>query len=122
MPKYKIFSFPTKHDWWEQSDIELIESSCCEIVEWLDVLALKYKDQYPYSDLTKVHVIYMTKAGCGAGGLKWEEVKPVMGKILDDRFIVVDREFIRGVIHYEDPVKGTHGEVAVNKRGTPYDR
>ena len=35
--------------------------------------------------------VYMARPGCGNGQLKWEDVKPLIAPILDDRFIVVER-------------------------------
>lgn len=34
-------------------------------------------------------VILLPRAGCGAGELDWADVKPILDKILDDRFIAV---------------------------------
>ncbi len=35
--------------------------------------------------------VYLVRPGCGNGQLKWEDVKPLIAPILDDRFIVVER-------------------------------
>lgn len=70
-----IFSFPVKHNWWEKADIGLIQKSTEQIANILD----------PWKDGKFV----MPRPGCGNGQLTWEEVKPVIEPILDDRFTVV---------------------------------
>lgn len=75
------FSFPVKHHWKEQADIELIERSTQELAQIID-------SYYPYY----TNLIYMPRPGCGNGRLKWEDVRPVIEPYLDDRFIVVDYE------------------------------
>lgn len=72
---YGIFSFPTKHHWRDNSTLELIDQSARELVE----LAA-------YSGWT--NNIYLPTPGCGLGGLKWADVKPVLEQHLDDRFII----------------------------------
>ena len=34
--------------------------------------------------------VALPQPGCGLGGLKWAEVGPVLGQLLDDRFIILD--------------------------------
>ncbi len=74
--KRSLLFFPTKHNWWEKSDLSLIEQSCRELVG----ISSDFKPP-----------IYMVKPGCGAGGLDWEDVKPILEKYLDGRFVVVNR-------------------------------
>lgn len=69
-----LFSFPVKHNWWEKADIDLIKASAYEIQE---------------RALRSWETILMPRPGCGNGNLKWEEVKPVISHILDDRFHVI---------------------------------
>ena len=42
-----------------------------------------------YADDKKLKNIVMPRPGCGNGGLKWDQVKPLLEPILDDRFIVI---------------------------------
>ncbi len=79
----RIFSFPTKHDWKNPSDIDLIEKSCYELVE----LCNDPEANKVYID--KETKVYMTRPGCGNGRLRWEDVKPILERILDDRYIVM---------------------------------
>jgi len=73
-----IFSFPTKHHYKDNSDIELIKKSAVELVEWINKMNFK--------------VIYLPRPGCGCGGLNWKDVKKVLEPMLDDRFIVITNE------------------------------
>jgi hypothetical protein len=71
----KIFSFPTKHRWDEDADLEVIKKSCHQMVEQADKRELKN--------------ILIGRMGAGNGRLNWEtQVKPVVSGILDSRFIV----------------------------------
>lgn len=70
-----VLSFPTKHDWRDNSDIELIKESAKQLMIIADNLGLT--------------TIYLPKPGCANGHLNWNDVKPVIDAILDDRFIVV---------------------------------
>lgn len=82
-PSYELLSFPTKHHWRDPSDLNLIIQSCKE----LRVLRYtfgwdRYSGEFPRIALPKV--------GCGNGGLRWEDVKPVLEEFLpEDTFIVI---------------------------------
>ena len=71
----RIFTFPTKHDWRDPSDITLIERSCHELVQ--------------ITDNNNFHRVYLPRPGCANGQLEWEEVRDVIEPILDNRFTVV---------------------------------
>ena len=71
-----IYTLPVKHNWWEKADIKLIEDSLSELV-WLLDGGGDFK-------------VAMPRPGCGNGQLNWEDVKPILEKYLDDRFIVYD--------------------------------
>lgn len=72
---YVLLSFPTKYNWWKQpSDIDLIVRSCHELMELMDPAWQR---------------VLVPRPGCGAGQLRWEDVKPVIAPILDDRVVIV---------------------------------
>ena len=75
---FTVFSFPTKHDWKEDSDITLICKSAEQLMQMCDKFGI-----------TKC---YLTPPGCGCGNLNYETtVKPWISQILDDRFVVILR-------------------------------
>jgi O-acetyl-ADP-ribose deacetylase (regulator of RNase III) len=72
---YKVLSFPTKNHWIHKSDIDLIESSA--------IHSIRVASHFNLIE------IYLPRPGCGLGGLDWDDVKKVIGPILDNRFIIV---------------------------------
>ena len=70
-PTKNIWSFPVKHNWWEEADPELIRKSAREVSSMED------RD------------FVLPRPGCGNGKLKWKDVKPILEKYLDDRFHVI---------------------------------
>lgn len=73
--KFYIFSFPTKHNWRDDSDLQLIKQSCKELVA--------------LCNRKHITTCYLPKPGCKNGHLDWEnQVKPVIEPLLDDRFII----------------------------------
>lgn len=78
-----LIFFPVKHNYWEKADIALIEQSCRELKDLFDVGVTGYPTP-----------IYMVRPGCGNGQLNWEDVKPILEKYLDDRFVVVERALL----------------------------
>lgn len=75
MTNIVLITMPVKHEWHNQADIRLIIRSAYEIVMHVDRLKRKS--------------IVMPRPGCGNGGLKWEDVKPKIEEILDDRFTAI---------------------------------
>lgn len=73
--EYKLFSFPTKEDYRNNSSLSLIAKSAVELVEICDRFG--------------INTVYLPKPGCGCGNLRWYDVYDVISKILDDRFVVV---------------------------------
>lgn len=75
---HKIFSFPVKDNWWEKGNLKLIEKSAIEL--------LAIMNSFPI-----IKKVYVPRPGCGNGKLKWEDVKPILEKHWDDRFIVITK-------------------------------
>lgn len=73
--KRVILSYPTKDDWRNPSSLSLIALS--------SELLVKIADKYELDD------IYSVPPGIGLGGLNWDQVKPVIEPILDDRFTIL---------------------------------
>lgn len=70
-----LVAFPTKRHWRDPSDLDLIAQSASELV-----------------DLTNHRgwgTVVLPRPGCGLGGLKWENVRPILELVLDDRFYVI---------------------------------
>lgn len=73
--RFMLFSFPTKHDWKDGSDPELIRQSCREMMR--------------LADAYKTGTVYMPCPGCSNGRLDyWTDVRPILERELDDRFTV----------------------------------
>ena len=75
-----IITFPVKDAWSEKAKIELIERSAEELIE-MTIPHFEIKEK-----------IYLPRPGCGNGGLKWEDVKPEIEKILTDQVVVISKE------------------------------
>lgn len=73
--KYTLIMFPTKDHWRDNSIPKLIVQSAIDLTVMVDALGLQD--------------IHLPRPGCGMGGLKWENVKPLLDEIMDDRFIAV---------------------------------
>ncbi len=74
-------TFPTKHEWWEDSDPELIRYSAIELSKMT-----KHKD---FANKTFV----LPRPGCGQGHLQWADVKPILEECgLGDGVWVVNRD------------------------------
>ena len=69
----EYWSFPVKHNWWEQADIELIKKSI-ELFK---------------KDLRFNSKVLLPRPGCGNGGLNWIDVKQIIEPLLDERFYIV---------------------------------
>jgi len=76
---FRIITFPVKKRWQDKASLELIEKSCKELLEIF---------KYNLSGIPTP--IYIPKVGCGNGKLNWKNVKPILEKHLDSRFIICD--------------------------------
>lgn len=74
--KQAIISFPTKYDWKNKSNIDLIKNSAETLVK---IATSRYWTR-----------VALPAPGVGRGGLSWtKEVYPVLKPILDDRFSIL---------------------------------
>lgn len=78
--QFAIITFPTKHHWREDSDQMLIKESAINLVKICDKWGIAK--------------CYLPQVGCANGHLDWDsQVQPILGSLLDDRFVVVIREW-----------------------------
>lgn len=75
---YSVVSFPVKHSWWEEADIDLIGKSTRQLKE--------LADEEGWS------LVALPRPGCGNGKLEWKKVRRVLLRALDDRFVIVNNE------------------------------
>ena len=76
-----IISFPTKNDWRDKSDINLIENSAEQLKQHFDKYCSTHKNK---------PIVMLPRPGCSNGQLDWKDVKKVIEPILtDDRFILI---------------------------------
>lgn len=75
IPSWQLVMFPVKDAVWENAKISIIASSCLQLVA--------------LADTHRWRRVILPQPGCGAGGLHWNDVQPVIGPLLDDRFIAV---------------------------------
>lgn len=79
LTEQRLFSFPTKHNWFENSDLQLIKKSAEHLMLYLKEF--------------NIPRVYLPRPGCGNGKLKWKDVKPIIENILDDRVLIVSKEY-----------------------------
>ncbi len=70
-----VGSFPVKHHWKEQADLDLIETSARRLIE--------LADKFGYER------IFLPRPGCGNGGRSWGEVRARLEPLLDERFTIL---------------------------------
>ena len=84
MVKYRLFSFPVKVHYFERADPRLITWSAKELVDKVTGVNAFFRPC--------ITAVYLVRPGCGNGRLSWDAVKPLISPILDDRFVIVERE------------------------------
>jgi hypothetical protein len=73
-----LVSFPVEDSAWSLPDLRLIARSASE----LRTLA----------DHGKWGQIVVPRPGCGGGGLAWQDVRPLLSKVFNDRFWIVSTD------------------------------
>ena len=73
--RYRLIVFPVKDDWRANADLKLIEESCKQLLTVVDSCSPP---------------VFLPRVGCGNGNLNWKDVKPILEKYLDDRFIIIN--------------------------------
>lgn len=76
---HRLVLMPTKHDWRNPSELWMVELVVDYLIQWT-------------SAMTNSLVFVVPALGCGRGGLRWEDVQPVLDKLPRSRFIVLDPE------------------------------
>lgn len=70
-----LVSFPVEETAWSLPDSRLIRRSAQELRSLADRTAYK--------------LIVVPRPGCGFGGLDWQEVRPLLADLFDERFLVI---------------------------------
>lgn len=73
-----IVSFPVEHTPYESPDTRLIARSAMELATLTDQMGWE--------------LVVVPRPGCGGGGLEWQDVRPILDRYLDDRFLVITIE------------------------------
>lgn len=89
LPTRWFLFFPTKRKWRQRSLIEDIKSG----LQWI----------MTYQQDLKIHSLALPALGCGLGGLKWEEVKPL---------ILHELRHFEGVVEIYEPYPPKYAEAA----------
>lgn len=77
-PSMKLITFPTKNNWRDNSDIELIKISCIQLVE----VMVKFK----------IDNLWLPRPGCNNGKLEWEDVRKIIEPLLNNNITVCGRD------------------------------
>lgn len=73
-----IVTFPVEESAWACPELRLISRSAEELREMAD------REGWP--------LVVVPRPGCGGGGLDWSEVRPLLERHFDDRFLVVSSQ------------------------------
>ena len=70
----QLYSFPVKVNWWDKASTKLISKSVDELKE--------------RANNNKEKVFVLARPGCGNGGLKWKNVKPLLASLPDNVWVI----------------------------------
>jgi hypothetical protein len=76
---WNLVSFPTKHHYKDDSDLDLIRRSCAELMALADTEP-------------NWQTILLPRPGVGLGRLSWPVVQKAISPLLDDRVVVIARD------------------------------
>ena len=76
--QWEIICFPVKRKWLDKADMNLIRSGLRKLKDLADKLPTP---------------IYLPMIGCGFGELEEGDIIPILEEYLDDRFVLVMRDF-----------------------------
>lgn len=76
-----LATLPVKHHFRDMADMALIRKSVSILINLVH--------HHPRFWNNQVRRIVMPRPGCGNGGLPWYRVRPMLRRLLDDRFVVV---------------------------------
>ena len=82
--RHDLASFPTKWHWKNPSDPLLIERSAWELMAL--VTHLGYQQ------------VVLPRPGCGLGLLKWEQVRPILEPLFDNRFTIITHALVSSAV------------------------
>lgn len=75
LEEYNIFSFPTKHYWWQKSDIDLIKTSLIQLTNLMEI--------------HKIQKIILPRPGAGNGRLHWNDIKEQIKNLANDNIYFI---------------------------------
>jgi hypothetical protein len=80
----RLIAFPTKHQFYEDSDPSLIETSVIQLVQKVEEFQLFNNPNAR---------ILIPRPGCNNGKLDWADVEPILRQYLvDSRYVIFNRE------------------------------
>lgn len=85
IPLIGLVLFPTKYNWSDPSDLELIRKNAVQ-------LANRFAEHNILHHENPISRVFLPPIGTGLGSLNWQDVEKVLSSILDDNFTIVFRE------------------------------
>jgi hypothetical protein len=74
----QLYTFPVKESWYDRASMRLIKKSVESLKQIMD------------EDTDKQRIYVLPRPGCGNGGLKWKNVKPLLEDLSDRVWVICD--------------------------------